>query len=390
MITRYLQQYLVEDLKEKMVFVSGPRQVGKTTLSKDIGAEFYKDGYLYLCWDHKDDKKLILKGTWPADKKLIILDEIHKYPKWKNFIKGEHDKNKELFRILVTGSAKLDIYRKGGDSLQGRYYPLRLHPFSVAELSSNKTKEFKVLKELEFREANHEIFEILFHFGGFPEPYKNQNQRFLRRWQKNRLDRLINDDIKSVQFLKDITSIEILVSLLPSKVGSLFSLNSLREDLHVSHETMASWVEILEKFYYHFRIYPFVNKLNGSYKKEPKLFLWDWSEVVDKGARLENMVAGHLLKFCHFLQDVEGFDVNLNFLKNKPSHEVDFLVTVKNEPWFCVEVKNSIEKNLTSLKYYGRGLKIPYKYQVVNVRDVDYIKDGVRVMSVEKFLTGLV
>lgn len=390
MIKRYLEPYIVEDLKEKMVFMSGPRQVGKTTLSKDIGKEYYKDEFLYLCWDHKDDKKLILGGKWTAEKKLIILDEIHKYSKWKNFVKGEHDKNNELFRIMVTGSAKLDIYRKGGDSLQGRYFPMRLHPFSIAELLNDKTSEFELFKELKFKEVNHEIFERLFHFGGFPEPYQKQDQRSLRRWQKNRLDRIINDDIRSVQFLKDITNLEILVGLLPSKVGSLFSLNSLREDLQVSHDTMASWVEILEKFYYHFRIYPFVNKLNGSYKKEPKLFLWDWAEVVDKGARLENLVAVHLLKLCHFLEDVEGYDAKLCFLKNKPSHEVDFLITIKNQPWFCVEVKNSIERNLTSLKYYGKGLNIPYKYQVVNVRGIDYIKDGVRVMSVEKFLTGLV
>jgi hypothetical protein len=390
MIKRYLEPYIVDDLKEKMVFLSGPRQVGKTTLSKDIGKEFYKDNFLYLCWDQKDDKKLILKGIWPAEKKLIILDEIHKYPKWKNFVKGEHDKHNELFRIMVTGSAKLDIYRKGGDSLQGRYFPIRLHPFSLAELTITLKREFEPFKTLEFKEGNHEIFERLFHFGGFPEPYNKQDQRFLRRWQLNRLDRLINDDIKSVQFLKDITSMEILVGLLPSKVGSLFSLNSLREDLQVSHDTMSSWVEILEKFYYHFRIYPYVNKLNGSYKKEPKLFLWDWSEVIDKGARLENLVAGHLMKFCHYLEDVEGYEAELFFLKNKPSHEVDFLVTVKKRPWFCVEVKNSIEKSLTSLKYYGRGLNIPFVFQVVNVRDTDIIKDNVRIMSVEKFLNGLI
>jgi predicted AAA+ superfamily ATPase len=390
MIKRYLEDTILEDLKEKMVFISGPRQVGKTTMAMDLADRAYKDTHSYLNWDYGPDKLKIIKGLWQADKKLFILDEIHKYKKWKNFIKGEYDKHKKSFNIIVTGSAKLDIYRKGGDSLQGRYNAFRLHPLSVAEFSGHKEKKFIPFEGLNFESAKYELFESLYKFGGFPEPFSAQSERKLRRWQLNRVDRLINDDIKSVEYLKDITDMEILVGLLPSKVGSLFSLNSLREDLQAAHKTMASWVEILEKFYYHFRIYPFVNKLSGSYLKEPKLFLWDWSEIADPGARLENLVAVHLLKFCHYLKDVEGRKAELNFLKNKPAHEVDFLVTVDNIPWFCIEVKNSFERNLTSLKYYGKGLKIPYVYQVVNVRDTDLIKDNVRIISVEKFLTGLI
>jgi len=153
---------------------------------------------------------------------------------------------------------------------------------------------------------------------------------------------------------------------------------------------MAAWVEILEKFYYHFRIYPFKNKLHGSLKKEPKLFLWDWSEIKDEGAKLENMVAVHLLKFCHYLTDVEGYRMGLNFLKNKQKQEVDFLVTIDNNPWFCVEVKKSIERNTTALEYFGAGLKIPYMFQVVDTRATDLIKNNVRIISVEKFLGGLI
>ena len=390
MIERYLEKIIKEDLKEKMVFVSGPRQVGKTTLAINLAKETYPTSYAYLNWDNAVDRKQMINGLWQANKKLFILDEIHKYRKWKNYLKGEYDKYKESFNILVTGSARLDIYRKGGDSLQGRYHAFRLYPLSVAELAGNKNKNFITFKKLHFDDASHQTFESLYKFGGFPEQFNKQNERDLRRWHLERVDRLIKEDIRDVESIRDISAMQVLVQLLPKRVGSLFSLNSLREDLQVTHKTMASWVEILEKFYYHFRIYPFKNKLHGSLKKEPKLFLWDWSELEDEGARLENMVAVHLLKFCHYLTDVEGYRAGLNFLKNKQKQEVDFLVTIDNAPWFCVEVKKSMERNITSLKYYGTGLKIPYMYQVIDTRNTDLIKDNVRIISVEKFLGGLI
>lgn len=390
MIERYLEKIIKKDLKEKMVFISGPRQVGKTTLAINLAKEIYPTSYAYLNWDFAADRALIIQGLWQANKKLFILDEIHKYRKWKNYIKGEYDKHKESFNILVTGSARLDIYRKGGDSLQGRYHAFRLHPLSVAELTENKVNNFNPFKELQFDDAPYQTFENLYKFGGFPEQFYKQDERELRRWHLERVDRLIKEDIRDVESMRDISAMQILVQLLPKRVGSLFSLNSLREDLQVAHKTMAAWVEILERFYYHFRIYPFQNKLHGSLKKEPKLFLWDWSELKDEGAKLENIVAVHLLKFCHYLKDAEGHRAELNFLKNKQKQEVDFLVTIDNVPWFCVEVKKSIERNITSLNYYGAGLKIPYMYQVVDKRATDLIKDNVRIISVEKFLTGLI
>ena len=390
MIERYLENIIKEDLKEKMVFISGPRQVGKTTMAINLAQKVYPAAYTYLNWDNAGDRKQMMNGLWEANKKLFVLDELHKYRKWKNYIKGEYDKHKGSFDILVTGSARLDIYRKGGDSLQGRYHAFRLHPLSVSELGGNKNKNFIPLKELHFNTAPHQTFENLYKFGGFPEQLNKQSEKDLRRWHLERADRLIKEDIRDVESIRDLSAMQVLVHLLPERVGSLFSLNSLREDLQVAHKTIAAWVEILEKFYYHFRIYPFKNKLHGSLKKEPKLFLWDWSETKDEGARLENMVAVHLLKFCHYLTDAEGYRMGLNFLKNKQKQEVDFLVTIDNTPWFCVEVKKSVERNISSLKYYGAGLKIPYMYQVVDKRNTDLIKDKVRIISVEKFLGGLI
>lgn len=390
MINRYLENQVKEDIKKKMVFISGPRQVGKTTLAEKIAQADYHGQYSYLNWDNIKDRKQITAGLWQADKKLFILDEIHKYKRWKNYLKGEYDKYKQAFHILVTGSARLDIYRKGGDSLQGRYHAYRLHPISVAELNSGKSKTYTPGKELEFQSTKREGFDILMKFGGFPELVTEQSEKSLRRWHQERTDRLIKEDIRDVESIRDVSALQVLVQLLPSKVGSLFSVNSLREDLQVTHKTASLWVDILEKFYYHFRIYPWQNSLVGSLRKEPKLYLWDWSELEDVGARLENMVAGHLLKFCHFLSDSQGYNAQLFYLRDKLKREVDFLVCVNNKPWFCVEVKNSFQGIPSSLKYWAEKLKIPFVYHLVNEPNKDMIKDNIRIISVEKFLGALV
>jgi predicted AAA+ superfamily ATPase len=388
MIRRYLEENIVGDLKDKMVFISGPRQVGKTTLAKNIALQGFPDASAYLNWDFAADRKQLLKGLWQADKKLFILDEIHKYKKWKILLKGEYDKYKDKFQILVTGSARLDIYRKGGDSLLGRYRSYRLHPFSVAELAGVKNKTFPIGLEIDFPASRPSIFDTLWKFGGFPEQVSKQTERSLRRWHQERTDRLIKEDIRDVEIVRDISALQVLVQLLPDKVGSLFSVNSLREDLQVAHKTVSLWVDILEKFYYHFRIYPWQSSAIKSLRKEPKLYLWDWSEIVDPAAKLENIVASHLLKFCHFLSDVDGHKAVLYYLRDKEQREVDFLVCVNDQPWFCVEVKTSSRRMASSLEYFGRRLKIPFLFQVVQKTDVDVLKDNVRTISVDKFLGG--
>ena len=392
MIKRYLESYIFEDLKDKMVFISGPRQVGKTTLARQIGENFFSKKYEYLNWDNREDKKVILSGAFPAERKLFVFDEIHKYRNWKNYLKGEHDKYKEKFHILVTGSAKLDIYRKGGDSLLGRYRSYRLHPLSLGELAGASEKHIP-FKELNFQRHNNsqkEIFEKLLKFGGFPEVFIKQDEKELRRWHNERIDRLVKEDIRDVENIRDISAMDVLAEILPGKAGSLFSLNSLREDLNVTHKTISSWVDILEKFYYHFRIYPHQSSLIKSLRKEPKLYLWDWSEIKEDGVRLENMVASHLLKFCHFLFDAEGYKAQLRYLRDKEQRETDFLVSVDDKPWFCVEVKTSFKNISAPLIYFSKKLKIPFSYQVVKQEGVDIIKDNARVISASKFFTSLV
>ncbi len=386
---RYLTEFVVEDLAEKMVFIGGPRQVGKTTIARDlIAKQFNQSGYYN--WDSKSDRRKIMQSNWPGNVDLIIFDEIHKYKKWKSFVKGEYDTLKNKYHFLITGSARLDLYRKGGDSMLGRYHYYRLHPFSLAELIGKVTIP-KVMKEIPIRlRREKETLKALDKFGGFPEPFLKQNTRVLRRWHNEKTERLFREDIRDVEQVRDIVSMQLLGDLLPEKTGSLLSINSLREDLEVSHRAVSSWLNILESFYYCFRIYPFVGKNFRSLKKEAKLYLWDWSEVENEAVRFENCVASHLLKLIHFLRDYEGYKANLYFLRSVEKKEVDFFVTIAEKPWFAVEAKMNDTNVSPHLFYFKEKLNIPFCYQIVKKGDVDSFIKGVRIVSADRFLAGLV
>lgn len=389
---RYLVQHIKEDLREKMVFLAGPRQVGKTHLASAIEKP---EKYAYFSWDKRQDRKLILRGEWPQDKSLIILDELHKYRRWKTFIKGEYDKRKSTFRFIVTGSARLDIYRKGGDSLQGRYELYRLHPFSVSEVVCTHSKDFDPFTPLLFPtepndEGSKEALKELMRFGGFPEPFLAQSDRKLRRWQNNRLERFFREDIRDLERLPDLSGIEILASMLPERVGSLLSLNSLREDLEVSFKAIKHWMDILERLYFLYRLYPYGHRRIRSLKKEPKMYLWDWSVVLSESSRFENLIASHLLKFCHYLRDYDGRNCELQYLRDVDKREVDFLVTCNGKPWFAVEAKTSDEGPASALHYFAKRLNIPFCYQVVLNGGRDFVSENIRVLPASKFLMALI
>ena len=386
---RYLVPYILEDLKEKMVFVSGPRQVGKTTLATALVSQHFNNT-CYRLWDKRDDRKKLMNSVWPGDADLLIIDELHKYKKWKSYIKGEYDSLKAKYRFLVTGSARLDVFRKGGDSLQGRYHYYRLHPFSVAELS-DITAVPTILKEIEIpTKSAKEDFLALSHFGGFPEPLLRQNARTLRRWHNEKHNRLFREDIREVEDVRDLAGMQLLGDMLPERAGSRLSINSLREDLEVSHRAVSNWLNILEAFYYCFRIYPYHAKNYRSLKKEAKLYLWDWSEIQDKGPRFENCLASHLLKLVHFLEDYEGYQCRLHYLRSIEKKEVDFMVMADGKPWFMVEAKLNDIKVSPHIKYFQAKLNVPYAYQIVRKSGIDIFSDGVRVVSADKFLAGLV
>jgi len=373
-----------------MVFLAGPRQVGKTTLAKRLLD--LSDNGQYLNWDNRGHRRTIRQAAWPAEPSLVVLDELHKWEGWQSWIKGEYDASGDRVRFLVTGSARLDIYRRGGDSLQGRYHHFRLHPFSLAEIENAKKFSSTDIagRELEFRPGiSRSTVDSLVKFGGFPEPFLAQSARTLRRWQKERLDRVLLEDVRDLENVRAISNIQILADLLPERVGSPLSLNNLREDLDASHRGISHWVDILDRLYYSFRILPWASRSTRSLKRMPKLYLWDWSEVPDPGARFENLIASHLQKFCHFIEDCEGHRVTLHYLRDRSGREVDFLVTVDNKPWFAVESKLSDQNVDKSIHYFKERIGLPWIYQVTLNGDRDVIRDGVRIIPAHVFLSAL-
>ena len=388
---RDLEPAIESDLGQKMVFLVGPRQVGKTTLAKRI-LDRWPSG-IYLNWDNREHRRRIRDVEWPAGPALIVLDELHKWRGWKGWIKGEYDEHKERLRFLVTGSARMDTYRRGGDSLQGRYHHYRLHPFSLAEAEGGDAPSRKIEPGAEIPIGQPDPIDTLnalMRFGGFPEPFLAQSPRTLRRWQKERFDRFIREDVRDLEAVRELSQIQILADLLPERVGSPLSLNSLREDLEVSHRAVTHWMDILERLYFAVRVRPFDSRAVRSLKKMPKTYLWDWSAVEDEGARFENLVALHLLKLCHVLEDSEGYRVALHYLRDRAGHEVDFLVTLDRKPWFAVEAKLSSSRIDPSLTYFRERLAIPWTYQVTLNSERDYLKKGIRCLPADKFLASLV
>ena len=387
---RYLERPIQADLSQKMVFVAGPRQVGKTTLAQRI-LDLAGSG-VYLNWDNANDRKEIRRAQWPGGTPVVALDEIHKWRQWKRWVKGEFDKHRDRVRFLVTGSARLDLYRRGGDSLQGRYHHYRLHPFSCAELEETMPRLLPSPgAELVFPETrSRDTISALMRFGAFPEPLLAQSSRVHRRWQKEHVDRFLREDIRDLESVRDLASVQLLVDLLPERVGSPLSLNSLREDLEVSHRAVSHWMEILERLFFTFRIRPLTTTRVRSLTKMPKAYLWDHSLVDEPAARFENLVALHLLKFCHLLEDREGHRTELRYLRDKTGKEVDFVVTLDRKPWFAVEVKLAATRIEPALGYFRERLKIPWCYQVVLEGERDFVQDEIRCLPAHRFLASLV
>jgi predicted AAA+ superfamily ATPase len=387
--TRYLDPAIREDLQQKMVMVAGPRQVGKTTLAQQILTG--SPAGIYLNWDNREDRREIRAARWPGGPALVVLDELHKWRGWKGWLKGEFDKHRKIKQFLVTGSARLDIYRRGADSLQGRYHHYRLHPFSHNEGRGDRPVAIPTPgHELAFGTGSGDTLDTLLRFGGFPEPFLAQSVRTHRRWQKERLERVVREDVRDLEAIRDLSSLQLLADLLPERVASPLSLNALREDLEVSHRALTHWIDVLERLYYVVRIRPFESSRVRSLRKMPKAYLWDWSEVMAPGPRFENLMALHLLKLCHFLEDREGHNVDLHYLRDRIGREVDFLVTANRKPWFAVEAKLAETAVDPALVYFRDRLKIPFVYQVVRQGTRDVVQDGVRCLPAAKFLSGLI
>ncbi len=365
---------LVLDDWRKMVFVSGPRQVGKTTLAKAMLAT--RAGR-YFNWDLPSDRKILTKDPTFFEKDpitrpgrpLVVFDELHKFARWKNYLKGVFDGFGDRFAFLVTGSGRLDIYKRGGDSLLGRYVPLFLFPLTVAELSGKRSTWAMFRQDLDRLDVEDKTagkaFRALLRLGGFPEPFLRQSDAFYRAWSAGRAERLVREDIRDATSLRELSLLEMLARLLPERVGSPLSLNSMREDLGVAFETVRSWVGVLDAFYYSFRISPWTRNVARAIRREAKLYLWDWAEVDSEGARFENLVALHLLKAVRTWTAVGEGSLDLAYIRDKQKREVDFVVTEKNRPKILVECKLSDTVLSPSLLWFQESLKVPVAVQVV-------------------------
>ncbi len=369
---RYLQPIIKRFLERRMVFLGGPRQVGKTTLALGFLDPPVVSNPAYLNWDDISSRSLLRKGELPSNE-IVLIDEIHKFKNWRGLIKGFYDKRKDFQKFIVTGSARLDHYRRGGDSLLGRYRYLRLHPLSARELKLQSTSDL----------------DHLLHFGGFPEPYYLGDDVELKLWQRERLYRLVNDDIRNLENLREYSTLELLAETLPNRVGSILSINSLAEDLSVNHRTVESWVRILEQIYYCFRIPPFGAPKIRAVKKEKKLYLWDWSSVESDGAKFENLVASQLLQSCHFLEDSQGDLMELRFLRDSQKREIDFVVLKNKKPLFAVECKTGERALSPHLKYFKERTSIPFFFQVHRGQKDYQPESKIRVIPFLKFCNEL-
>lgn len=367
-------EFLLENhLKEyrQMAFLSGPRQVGKTTTSLETSAE--SPFHYYFNWDNDNHRALFIAGPLAiaeaaklteisASLPVLVFDEIHKYRHWKRFLKGFFDTYEKRCRIVVTGSARLDVYKRGGDSLMGRYFLYHLHPLSVREIAGPSLSSTDIQLPLQIAS---EDYEALMHYGGFPEPFLKRNKLFFNHWKRLRIEQLFREDLRDLSGVQDISQMKLLAEILQEKASHALNYSSLAAKVHVSLPTVIRWIKLLQNLYFCFTILPWSKNLTRSLIKEPKIYLWNWSLIHDEGARNENFVASHLYKAVQFWTDSGLGDYGLYYLRDKDKREVDFLVTKDRKPWFLLEVKTSGQKGLSRhLYYYQEKLQAPHAFQI--------------------------
>lgn len=371
---RYLESALKDSLGRKIVLLSGPRQVGKTTLAKGLSKSI-----AYYNYDIKKDFQVFKRFEWNRTAELVIFDELHKMKKWKLWLKGLYDDQQfKNQKVIVTGSARLDLLRKAGDSLAGRQLSFRLHPLDLKELSGSGSVE--------------ENYNRLLRLSGFPEPYLENSEKSYRLWRRSHLDVILRQDLLSLDQVKDLDSLEMLIEMLSRRVGATVSFNSLAEDLDCDDKTVKRWVGILEDLYIIFRVSPFSKNIARALKKAAKFYFYDVARVEgDESQKLENLVALSLRKQLDYLEDTEGYRSQLNFIRTREEKEIDFVVQSPHFRSLLIEVKLSDASVSPSFHLATKVFPQAKKIQLVKNLDREFSsKSGdVRVCSALNYLETL-
>jgi uncharacterized protein len=363
---RYLTQYVIQDLRKKMVFIGGPRQVGKTTLCRALNNVF--PDLIYLNWDADEHKRIIKKQQWLDDTTLVIFDELHKYALWKQWIKGVYDLKPLHQQYLVTGSARLDVYKRGGDSLLGRYHYWRLHPFTLDELPIEISKT----------DAYHRLLTV----GGFPEPFLQNDEREAKRWRTERFNRIIREDVRDLERIQELSLLDLMIDALRERVSGIITYANIANDLQISPHTVKKWLALLERMYIAFSITPYTKKVLRSVQKAPKVYFYDNADCLDnKSARLENLVATHLLKRLQFREDYFGERCQLQYIRDRDGREVDFVTIIDKKVIDLIEVKLTDDEPSTALKYYRDKLNPQNTVQIVGDLKHSFDVKGIRVTN---------
>jgi len=361
MIRRHLSEY------RQMLFLSGPRQVGKTTCARSVSDH-------YLNWDNDAHRKLIGSGPDAVASELqlaaiaemppvVAFDEIHKYGRWKNWLKGFFDTHGESCRVIVTGSSRLDVFRRGGDSLMGRYFHYRMHPLSVGELIDSSLPQENLIRPP--AGLPEEDWMALWQHGGFPEPFLQRKPAFSRRWRDTRMHQLLKEDVRDLTLVREVSLIGLLAERLSHCSGESLVMASLAKDLHVAPDTIKSWLDTLDALHFGMRVRPWFRNVNKSLRKEPKWYLRDWSAIEDPGKRAETFVACHLRKAVDGWTDLGHGTFELRYLRDKQQREVDFVVIRDGSPWFLVEVKHGDDRLSPALSHFQDQIRAPHAFQVV-------------------------
>jgi len=369
---RSIAPFILKDLQKKIVLVSGPRQVGKTTLARNLMKE-----YDYFNFDNSEHRLALNEKSWDRQKPLVIFDELHKMPEWKTFLKGIFDVEGTKPALLVTGSAKLDAFRKVGDSLAGRFFLYRLHPFDVKEASSL----------LEPEEALSRLLSV----GGFPEPFLENDPVFYARWKKSHIDVILRQDLLDLSAIQDILSVETLIEMLRGRVGSPISYTNLAQDLKKDPKTVKSYLELLESLYIIFPVRPWHQNVARSILKEPKYYFFDTAMVRgDGGKKLENAVACILKKQLHFMEDTRGVSTDLCYLRTKNGNELDFVVSQDGGLTHAYEIKLSDSTRSLSFSHFESTLAKAHKIQIVmNCEREKTYPDGLEIRRAAAYLATI-